>query len=97
MRYFSTCGQNKRRVRPDDLPGAIGVIPEGGGPGDIAGIAFWSGHVGGWKWDWSRPRSEPVDLGPIEATWRLTIGKAEVDGRFALRMGEFIELAEGAE
>ena len=94
-RYFSTCGQSRRRLGPDDLPGAIGVISEGGEPGDIVGIAYSAGHLGGWLWDWSRPGSEPVDLGPREGTWRLVVGKAEVDGRFVLRMGEFVELAEG--
>jgi hypothetical protein len=34
--------------------------------------------------------------GQREATWRLVIGKAEVDGRFVLRMGEFVALAEDA-
>ena len=39
---------------------------------------------------------EPEDLGPREAKWRLVIGEAEVEGRFVLRKGEFIELAEDA-
>jgi hypothetical protein len=44
----------------------------------------------------SRPGVEPEDLGPREATWRPVVGKAEVEGRFALRMGEFVERSEDA-
>jgi hypothetical protein len=40
---------------------------------------------------------QPVYLGPRETLWRLVIGKAEVDGRFVLRGGAFVVLAEGAE
>jgi hypothetical protein len=53
-------------------------------------------HIGGWRWDWSRPGVEPEDLGPREAIWRLMVAKVEVEGRFVLRMGEFVELAEDA-
>jgi hypothetical protein len=78
------------------LPGAIGILADADKSGEIVGIAFGAGHIGGWRWDWSRPGSEPEDLGPREATWRLVVGKVEVEGRFVLRMGEFVELAEDA-
>jgi hypothetical protein len=78
------------------LPGAIGIRADADRPGKVFGIAFGAGHVGGWRWDWGRPGVEPEYLGPREATWRLVVGKVEVEGRFALRAGEFVELAEDA-
>ncbi len=34
------------------------------------------------------------DLGPPEVTWRLVLGKDELEGRYVLRHGVFVELAE---
>ena len=93
---LANVARDRPRVAPGDLPGAIGLLADAGKPGEIVGIAFGAGHVGGWRWDWSRPGVEPEYLGPREATWRLVIGKAEVEGRFVLRRGEFVELAEDA-
>jgi hypothetical protein len=43
------------------------------------------------------PRVVPLeDLGPIEPVWRLVVGKEPVEGRFVLRGGRFVELAEDA-
>jgi hypothetical protein len=95
-RYFANIARDRPRIGPDDLPGAIGILSAPDKPGDIIGIAYGAGHTGGWRWDWSRPGSEPEYLGPREAAWRLVIGRAEVDGRLALRMGEFVEFGEEA-
>jgi hypothetical protein len=95
-RYFANAARDRPRVGPGDLHGAIGILAGADQPGEIVGIAFGAGHVGGWRWDWGRPGSEPEDLGPREATWRLVVCKAVLEGRFALRMGEFVELAEDA-
>jgi hypothetical protein len=95
-RYFASVARDRPRVGPEDLPGAIGILADADKPGEIVGIAFGAGHVGGWRWDWGRPGSEPEDLGPREATWRLVVGKVELEGRFVLRMGEFVGLAEDA-
>jgi hypothetical protein len=93
-RHFATVACDRPRVGPENLPGAIGILADADNPGEIVGIAFGAGHVGGWRWDWGRPGSEPEDLGPREATWRLVVGKVEVEGRIVLRAGEFVELAE---
>jgi hypothetical protein len=94
--YFADVARDRPRLGPGDLPGAIGILVDPTRPGEIVGIAFGAGHLGGWRWDRGRPGSEPEDLGPREATWRLVVGKAELEGRFALRMCEFVELAEDA-
>jgi hypothetical protein len=77
------------RVRPGDLPGSIGVSasPDHYMP---IGIASNVGRIGGY--DWQADRS----LGPVEAVWSLAIGKEDVEERFVLRAGRFVELAEGA-
>ncbi len=53
------------------------------------GIAFEVGYLGGFHLG--------EDRGPIEAVWHLMLGKEPVEGRFALRFGLFVELAEDAE
>jgi hypothetical protein len=68
-RYFANAARDRPRVGPGDLPGAIGILADADKPGEIVGIAFGAGHVGGWRWDWGRPGSEPEDHGPREATW----------------------------
>jgi hypothetical protein len=95
-RCFSNVARDRSRVGPDDLPGAIGILADADKPAEIVGIAYGSGHIGGWRWDWSRPSSEPEDLGPREATWRLVVGEFKVESRSVLRRGEFFELAEDA-
>ena len=75
------------RVGPDDLPGSIGVVRSPEEPMPV-GIAYGAGHVGGWRGlEW---------LGPIEVVWRLVIGKTELEARWALRDGTFVELGEEA-
>jgi hypothetical protein len=95
-RHFANAARDRPRVGPGDLPGAIGILADADQPGEIVGIAFGADHLGGWRWDRGRPGSEPEDLGPREATWRLVVGKAELEGRFVLRLSEFVELAEDA-
>jgi hypothetical protein len=83
------------RIAPEDL-GTIGITAGPDDPWPI-GIAYGAGHVGGWRWDWNRPGSEPEYLGKPEAVWRLVVGKVEVEGRFVLQADVFVELAEGTE
>jgi hypothetical protein len=75
---------------PGRLPSAIGVTP---GPDDNMpiGIAYEAGRIGGYDWENDR------NLGPAEIVWRLVVEGEPVEGRFALRGGVFVELAEGAE
>lgn len=87
MTYYSNASRSDR-VGPDDLPGSIAVIASADDAMPI-GMASSAGHLGGWVGD--------TYLGPIEAVWRLEVGKEPVEGRFALRRGVFVELAEGAE
>lgn len=77
-------------VKPGRLPSAIGVMQ---GPDDSMpiGIAYQAGHLGGWRWETDE------ELGPVEPVWRLVVGKEEVEGRFALRDGRFVRLAETTE
>jgi hypothetical protein len=60
-----------------------------------------AGYTGGWRPIFDGPnrdwRVDSVNLGPTEAVWRLVVNKVEVQGRFVLRSGEFVELAEGVE
>ena len=88
IRYCSNAS-SAPRVKPGQLPSAIGV----GVPTDISapiGIAYEAGRIGGYNWENDR------DLGPREAAWRLVVGKEEVEGRFVLRGGRFVELDEDA-
>ncbi len=76
------------RARPGDFPGAISIVISPEDPRPI-GIAFEVAHVGGFHFGEER--------GPIESVWNLVIGGEPVEGRFALRFGLFVELAEDAE
>jgi hypothetical protein len=86
--YYSNASRAPR-VKPGDIPGSIGVTPS---PDDHMpiGIASEAGRIGGHDWEADR------SLGPKDAVWRLVVGKEEVEGRFALRSGRFVELAEVA-
>jgi hypothetical protein len=95
-RYFANVARTVARLGPDDMPHALGVLADREDPGSIIGIAYGAGWLGGWRTDFSKPGFPSEDFGPREAVWRIVIGKAEIEGRFALRMGEFIELAEDA-
>ncbi len=75
------------RARPGDFPAAISIVISPEDPRPI-GIAFEVGHLGGYYLG--------EDRGPIESVWHLMIRKEPVEGRFALRFGLFIELAEDA-
>jgi hypothetical protein len=85
-RYYSNASKAPL-VKPGDIPGSIGVCDAPDNPSPI-GIASEVGRIGGF--DWQADRS----LGPVEAVWSLAIGKEDVEGRFALRAGRFVELAE---
>ena len=80
-RYHSNA-TTAARIAPGQLPGAIGVVVDRAEPLPI-GIAFEVGRIGG------------VDS-PPEAVWRLKIGVEVLDGRWVLRAGAFVELAEDA-
>lgn len=86
--FFSNASR-ARIIAPGDLPGSISVIPSPDNPLPI-GIASEVGRVGGYDWESDR------DIGPLEAVWRLVVGKEENEGRFILRGGAFVELAEGS-
>ncbi len=85
LRVFYSNASAADQVAPGDLPGSISVIPSPENALPI-GIASESGRVGGWR--------DEINLGPREAVWRLVVGKVEVEGRFILRSGRFVELAE---
>jgi hypothetical protein len=77
------------RVKPGELPSAIGVAEVPGGSIPV-GIAYSAGRIGGYDWENHR------ELGPIEPVWRLVVRKEPVEGRFVLRAGRFVEVAEDA-
>jgi hypothetical protein len=87
--FYSTAS-NAPRVAPGRLPCAIGVTPAPDDPAPI-GIALEAGRIGGLDWDTGEP------IGPREAAWRLVVGKEDVEGRFVLRGGRFVELADDVE
>jgi hypothetical protein len=95
-RYFANVGQDLARLKPDVFPFAIRVLSDPAKPDSIVGIVYGAGQIGGWRTDFSRPGFPSEDLGLIETIWRLKIGKNEVEGRFALRMGELVKLGEEA-
>jgi hypothetical protein len=86
---FYSNASHKPMVAPGELPGSISVIPSPANPLPV-GIASEVGRIGGLDWDTGEP------IGPREAVWRLVVGKEDVEGRFALRFGRFVELAEDA-
>jgi hypothetical protein len=86
--FFSNASKAPR-VAPGRLPCAIGVVASLASPSPI-GIAYEVGRVGEFDWDTDE------DLGPREAIWRLVVGKEDVEGRFVLRGGVFVGLAEDA-
>jgi hypothetical protein len=87
-KFFSTASRAPR-VKPGDVPGSIGLTRS---PDDAMtiGIASEVGRIGGYDWD------ADEDLGPVEAVWRQVVDGEPVEGRFALRGGAFVELAERA-
>jgi hypothetical protein len=87
--YYSNAS-DAPTVEPGRLPSAIGVTP---GPDDNMpiGIAYEAGRIGGYDWENDR------NLGPVEAVWRIVVGREDVEGRFALRGGVFVALADDAE
>ncbi len=82
MHYFAN--HLADRYRPGELPDAVSIRLDSRDPRSIVGTAFQNG----WYFDPGRERAE--------ATWRLTIGKDAVEGRFVLRGGRFVELSEDA-
>jgi hypothetical protein len=84
--YFSNASQ-AARVAPLELPGTIAVLATPNDPVPI-GVAHEAGYVGGRRGD-----DHP---GPLEPLWSLVIGGEPVTGRFVLRAGRFVQLAEGA-
>lgn len=101
-RYYSNLPRRPRCRPADGLP-AAGVLADPAAPRSIIGIAYPHSHVGGF-----RPDDDPATAAaPPEVVWRLVIDRAWSDaglihladkvtpeGRFVLRDGEFIELAE---
>jgi hypothetical protein len=86
---FYSDASSRPRLAPGDLPIAIGVQDS---PGcKSIGTAYPVGHVGGWDWRTDEYHGSP------EQTWRLTVGGEDLEGRFVLRGGRFVELAEDAD
>jgi hypothetical protein len=50
-RHFTNVGRHQPRFGPEDLSGAIGLLADADKPGEIVGIVFGAGHVGGWRRD----------------------------------------------
>jgi hypothetical protein len=87
MTVFYSNASQAARVAPLELPGTIAVLAELDDPMPI-GSAHEAGYVGG--------RRRDGFPGPPEPVWRLVIGKEDLEGRFVLRAGRFVELGEGA-
>ena len=101
-RYYSNLPRQARSRPSDGLP-ASGVLADPTVPKSIIGIAYPTTHIGG-----CRPTDDPrLDSKPPEVVWHLVLDRAwrdekvvpleskdSLDGRFVLRDGEFIELAE---
>jgi hypothetical protein len=79
---FRSDASARPRVRPGDLPGAIGVQVDGE-PMPV-GMAFGAGWIGSAR------------EGTLEQAPRLLVRGEAMEGRYALRGGVFVELAEGA-
>ena len=103
-RYYSNLPPQPRSRPSDGLP-AIGVIADRAFPKSIIGIAYPWTHVGG-----CQPADDrQADYQTPEVVWRLVLdrtweekrvanleAKQTLDGRYVLRDGEFVELAESA-
>lgn len=70
-------------IRQRDGSPALGIVAEAGSPWPIVGTAFPWGWVANWR-------------GPV-ATFRLSVGKAEVPGLFVVDRRRFIAVAEWPE
>jgi hypothetical protein len=78
-RYYSHAS-SAPRLRWDELPFAISVLAD---PADPRPIGWAHGDV------WPRPADPPP-----EKVWQLVVGGETLPGRYALRGGVFVELAE---
>ena len=101
-RYYSNLPRQPRSRPSDGLP-ASGVLADSTVLKSIIGIAYPTTHIGG-----CRPTDNPwLDTELPEVVWHLVLDRAwrggktiplesknSLDGRFVLRDGEFIELAE---
>ena len=102
VRYFSNLPRRPGSRPADGLP-AAGVLADPLIPKSIIGIAYPYSHVGGYRLgnDLANP------IAPPEVVWRLVLDRSwrdgkivplacreTLDGRFVLRDGEFVELAE---
>jgi len=81
--YFSNFGVDGP-MRPADAPSTIGVLLDLDAPPMPVGIAFGCAYVEDRK-------------GKLVATWRLTIGKADVPGLWVCVGRRFIEVDEWCE
>lgn len=107
MSYYTTAFRSAKRIKPSDQCFAVGVHagPEVSSP--QVGIAYPYGYVGGFRPD---TPLDCFDYDPPEVLWRLEIDRRVVDGqvikldrketaegRYVLRLGEFINLGDAAE
>ena len=101
-RYYSNLPRLPRSRPRDALP-ASGVLADPTVPKSVIGIAYPITHIGGYQ-----PTNHPQsDVPPPEVVWHLVLDRAwqngriialkskeSLAGRYVLRDGEFIELAE---
>ncbi len=104
IRYYSNLAPQPRSRPSDGLP-AVGVMANPVVPKSIIGIAYPYTHIGGCRVG-DNPRVDPE---PPEVVWRLVLDrewrddrvvnladKETLEGRYVLRNGEFVALAEDA-
>ena len=101
-RYYSNLPRHPRSRPSDRLP-AAGIIADPTLPKSIIGIAYPTTHIGG-----CRPGDDPLSPAePPEVVWQLVLDRTwqdqrtiklasrqTLEGRYVLRNGEFLEIAE---
>lgn len=104
--YYAHAFLDRDRLAPRDNVPCLGLLVDPADPGLIVGQAFAVGHIGG-----AERAEDPYgqDYPPPELVFRLRVDREHdggmtrklaepytVEGRFALRRGVFVELAEDA-
>ena len=105
--YYADAYQSRPRIKPNDRVGACWFRADPARSAPLLGMAEPRGHIGGTTWE--TPFAALADAPPPEVVWQLVLEYARVasqtvrlakkqtlDGRFVLRLGQFVELAEDA-
>lgn len=105
--YHADAYRDWPRIKPNDGAGAHWFRASAASSAPLLGIAYPQGHIGGTTWE--TPFEDLMDAPPPEQVWQLVREYAEVDGRtvrlakkqtldgrYVLRMGRYVELAEDA-